>query len=183
MPVLNRIGIIPKKIMNTKSIRLLAFSVSLLGLAAQAQPKAGPGNGSKGERPTPAQIVERMDADSNGSISADEARGPLAEHFDKADIDGSGEITLRELAVARSERQQRRQEGARKLKGADTDGSGTISKAEATAARLEKMVEHFDQADVNGDGELTKKEMKAARKAEAQKKTQSSGIVHPANTR
>ena len=115
-------------------------------------------------------MIERLDTDQNGTISQDEAKGPLAAHFDKIDANGDGEVDVGELKAARAERTDKAKEKRPKLKQADTDGNGTISYDEASEAGLEKLVEHFDQIDGDGDGEITKQEMRTMKKARGQRK-------------
>lgn len=160
--------------MNTKSLLLLTLGTALLTLTGQAKPEDAPQNG-KGKTPrNPAQIIERLDADGNGTVSAAEAKGPLAKRFDQVDADGDGEITTQELAQSQEARNGKVREGAQKLKDADTDGNGAISIDEAAEAGLERIVEHFDKIDNNGDGEISKEEMRELAK-QMKKKNQREG--------
>lgn len=56
--------------------------------------------GRGGEPPSPEQIMQHMDSDGDGSISKNEARGPLARDFDRLDTDRDGVITSEELKAA-----------------------------------------------------------------------------------
>lgn len=140
--------------MNIKTLLLLTLSSALLPLASQAKPEDALGKG-KGEPPAPAQVIERLDTDGNGSISKDEAKGPMAKNFDRIDANSDGEITMTELAIAR----ENRKEKAGQLKNADRDGNGAISADEAAEAGLDRLVQHFDKIDADGDGEISKQEM------------------------
>jgi len=67
--------------------------------------------GRSGERPNPAMVMERLDANSDGKISKEEAKGPLAEHFDRIDSNKDGFISKEEIENAprrRGKRSQRR---------------------------------------------------------------------------
>ena len=105
-------------------------------------------------------IWTKYDTDRNGSISVDEAEGPLEGHFDQIDADGSGEITGAELKASRAKRFERGMEMRDRIKAADADGNGAISNNEANEAGLDKLIEHFDKIDSDGDGEITKQELK-----------------------
>ncbi len=150
--------------MNKKSLLLLILSAALLPLGAQAKPEGVPadGKGKKGP-PSPEQIIERMDADKNGTISKEEAKGPLAKNFDKIDANSDGQLDKKELRTVQKKRQKQAKEAGKKLKEADTDGNGSISKDEASAAELKKLVEHFDKIDADSNGEISKEEMRAMR--------------------
>lgn len=142
--------------MKTKTYILALSLACLIPALAQAKPEGGQG---KGQRPAGGELFKKLDADQSGTISKEEAKGPLAENFDEIDADGDGEITKDEMKAAAKERGGDR---GGKMKEADTDESGSISKAEAEAAGLDRLVEHFDELDADGDGEVTKEEMKAA---------------------
>jgi Ca2+-binding EF-hand superfamily protein len=116
--------------------------------------------GGKGKRPNPGEMFKKLDVDESGTISTDEAKGPLAEHFDKLDADGDGELTKDELEAAREGRNGRVKS---ELKEADKDGNGAISTDEAEAAGLDKIIENFGTLDADGNGEISKEEFKAAR--------------------
>jgi Ca2+-binding EF-hand superfamily protein len=149
--------------MNTKSLLLLILGAALLPLASQAKPEGPPTEGKR-TPPSPAKILERLDADQNGSLSKAEAKGPLAKNFDTVDADGNGKLSSDELAASQKKLREKVRETGKKLKEADTDGNGAISSDEAAEAGLEKLVEHFDKIDADGDGEVSKEEMHEMRK-------------------
>lgn len=60
---------------------------------------SGPGRGSGKGMPDAASIFTRMDANSDGSISRDEARGPMTERFDQIDGNEDGVLKKEELEV------------------------------------------------------------------------------------
>ncbi len=65
-------------------------------LSAQKQDK-------KGERKGPPSfkvLLEKMDADEDGKISKEEAKGPLEKHFDKIDLNEDGLLTEEEFEKA-----------------------------------------------------------------------------------
>jgi Ca2+-binding EF-hand superfamily protein len=53
-----------------------------------------------GERPSFAQLLERMDANKDQMLSAAEVKGPLKEHFKKVDTNGNGFIIAEEFENA-----------------------------------------------------------------------------------
>jgi len=155
--------------MKIQSLVIALAATLLLPAFAQAKPD-GERPETKGDRPSPQAVFEKLDADASGTLSQDEAKGPLAKNFDKIDADSDGEITRQELAKAGKAMQQRRKKDAEasgsRFQEMDADNSGTISKSEAG----ERLLERFDQIDENGDGELSKEEMQAAREKMRQRR-------------
>lgn len=149
--------------MNSKSLLLTLLCAALATLTSQAKPNEA-GREGKGTPPAADQIIERLDTDASGTLSQDEAKGPMAKNFSKIDADANGEITQQELATAHENRGQKAAEARGRMQAADTDGNGTISIDEATEADLRKLVENFDKVDADGDGEISKEEMRAMRK-------------------
>lgn len=155
--------------MKIKTLLLLALSGAILPFTAQAQSEGAPQKSKGGHRPSPAELITRLDADQSDGISREEARDPMVKHFNRIDSDSSGEISKAELETARDRMENNRKEKkgqrgkkcASQLKNADTDSNGNISKAEAEAAGLKRLVENFDKVDGDGDGEVTKQEMRA----------------------
>ncbi len=63
--------------------------------------KRGGESASRGGRkgpPSPEALMERMDANNDGKISREEAKGPLANDFDRLDSDKNGQLTVTELS-------------------------------------------------------------------------------------
>ncbi|MBF0587502.1 MAG: hypothetical protein HQL53_00090 [Magnetococcales bacterium] len=50
-----------------------------------------------GRPPSPDQLIEKLDADGDGALNADEARGPLAKRFERMDGNGDGKVSREEL--------------------------------------------------------------------------------------
>lgn len=62
------------------------------------------------ERPTFAELIEKMDANEDGKLSKDEIKGRLKERFDVIDADEDGFITEEEFEKApKPKRKERRQ--------------------------------------------------------------------------
>ena len=77
-----------------KSLAILAALT--LASAATAQQGSPPPGGM----PSPEQIFAFMDANKDGFIAKDEAKGPMVQHFDAIDADKDGKIALAELKTA-----------------------------------------------------------------------------------
>ena len=135
----------------------------LVALNSQAKPERGDKAGNR-VPPAPDQIIERLDIDGSGSITEDEAKGPLEKYFDRIDANGNGEISEKELLDERGNRGEKLKQGRAGIKAADTDKNGAISIDEAAEVGLKKMVENFERIDADGDGEISKKEMHLLRK-------------------
>ena len=141
----------------------MLLSATLITLNSQAKPEREDRD-ENSVRPTPDQIIERLDSDGSGSITGDEAKGFIAKYFDRIDANGDGEISEEELLHARENRGQKPKQGREDIKAADTDQNGAISIDEAAEAGLKKMVENFDRIDTDGDGQISEKEMRQLRK-------------------
>ncbi|MGC6423701.1 MAG: EF-hand domain-containing protein [Lentimonas sp.] len=157
--------------MKIKKLLLTIAAIALIPALSQAKPqgaKEEKGNGNRGG------VIEKLDTDGNGSISVNEAKGPLAKHFERIDNDSNGEITKQELAKAGMKIRKRKNKGGDPEKyfmKLDTDGNGGISEEEAG----ERMAERFDDLDADGSGEITIDELRSAakqRKEERKKKGQ-----------
>jgi hypothetical protein len=68
--------------------------------AAIAQDDTPPPMPRGGGMPSPEQIFAFMDANKDGFIAKDEAKGPMAQHFDHVDGDKDGKISPDELKTA-----------------------------------------------------------------------------------
>jgi hypothetical protein len=75
---------------------LAVFVFAPVAMAQDAPPPAPPGGGM----PSPEQIFGFMDANKDGFIAKDEAKGPLGQHFDAIDADKDGRISQDELKAA-----------------------------------------------------------------------------------
>jgi len=77
-----------------KSLALVAaFVLAPVAIAQTTPAPTAPGGGM----PSPEQVFEFMDANTDGFIAKDEAQGPLAQNFDYVDGDKDGKISLAEL--------------------------------------------------------------------------------------
>lgn len=157
------------KIMKIRSIALLSLVSLGIPLAAQPQNPRNPGRSA--DRPANFErVLERFDANQNGSLSKDEVGRRLADNFEAIDADGDGELSASELTAAREGGRQRVKEKADRIKDADVDGNRAISIDEASAAGMQRLVDNFDRIDADGDGEITRREMRAFRQARMNRK-------------
>jgi Ca2+-binding EF-hand superfamily protein len=95
------------------------------------------------------QILARMDANKDGKISRDEARGNIAQSFNMLDTNKDGFLDRAELRVAATrflEKQKRN----------PAPGNSPTSRPSAPAVN----VPDFDALDLNADGRLTRDELK-----------------------
>lgn len=101
---------------------------------------------------------DKLDADSNGTISREEFDAHRASMFSKADADANGSLNAEEMERLHDLRHAERRAAmhARMMSRLDKDGDGEISQAE-----LNVMAEkRFSRMDADGDGALTKDEMR-----------------------
>ncbi len=83
--------------MKAQSLLTVALlSLCALSSVAHAEKKA---DGEKKSPPSPAKLIEKMDADENGTLSKEEVskNKKLTARFDKIDTDSNGEIDEAEL--------------------------------------------------------------------------------------
>lgn len=155
-----------------KHIRNLILSGAVLSLAASGAVFAQ--SNTNGDEPTAATnssaTVEktddtarghrhgwmaRMDADDNGAIDQDEMGSRYMERLKKADVDGDGTLSQKEIEDMVLQRmvERKARHTVRRLD-ADGDGKVTIAEIEDRNAKL------FALMDRNSDGKLDKHEMR-----------------------
>lgn len=105
-----------------------------------------------------ARLIERLDADRDGTVDRAEFLDHAAERFAAADGDRDGVLTAAELAAAAKLRHERR--AKRILARLDGDGDARASLAEA--AQAGRIGRRFERADADRDGFLTGGELAAA---------------------
>ena len=120
----------------------LASSYALAQAAEQAMPQAGQN-----------KMMSRLDANSDGFISKDEAaKSPrLAANFDQIDTNKDGKLSMDELAAARKTM-------AKSGDGMRGHDAGYKDPEDMTARRAQRRDECFNKADTNHDGQLSRDE-------------------------
>ena len=155
---------------------LIAAMVASTALPAFAQQGAGDGTGPMGEGPMAEEQMgpmgqmamerfETLDADGDGSVTAEEMSAHRAAQIAGLDADGDGFLTAEELNAhfnaQSAERNARRVE--RMMERSDFDGDGKIGAAEMmlNAGGAQMGERFFDRADVDGDGAVSREEAEA----------------------
>lgn len=124
--------------MKTVSI-LAALGLASAALVVYADPAAGSHAAHSRHHGGFERLLKAADANGDGVLTRDEALAFAAQRFDRLDADHDGRLTADEV---RASFRQKRAERWKKL---DTDGDGRISKAEAQAnaprlaARFDKL--------------------------------------------
>lgn len=123
-------------------------------------------HGSAGDK-----MMDMMDTNGDGMVSADEHAAGAKMMFDKMDANKDGSVTAAEMDAAHKDMDHKGMghEGmssADKIKMIDTDGDGKVSAAEHAAGS--QMM--FDKSDTNKDGKVDAAEMKAAHESMMGKK-------------
>ena len=102
-------------------------------------------------------IFDRLDANNDNRVTADEIEPFTAKHFARFDGDGDGVVTPEEIDIQIRKRLQRRR--AMLLDRFDADADGSITQAEFSA-QAAKM---FDRVDANDDGAISRAEAEETR--------------------
>ena len=99
------------------------------------------------------------DADNDGNITREEFLAGPIEHFDRLDANNDGVISADERPQWRQRRDREARGERRERANLDANGDGQISRAEfaAMGAGL------FERLDANNDGQVTREEAQAAR--------------------
>lgn len=116
------------------------------------------GDGRHGGGPGPAMMIEtmfeRVDADGDGRITAEEIAAAESARVKTIDPDEDGRVARDDFIAAAVERA--RQMAERRFASADSDGDGFVDRAAfERGPRLERMM---DRMDADGDGVLTREE-------------------------
>jgi Ca2+-binding EF-hand superfamily protein len=144
----------------------LAGALVILPLAAIAAGPHGDGPGDDGPRwgrhgghgfggGRMIEMLQGMDGDRNGVISADEFRTGHEDRLSDVDTDGDGRVTLEEMETRAIERV--REHIGERFSRLDADGDGAVS-AEEFAAQTDQR---FARMDRDEDGNLTIHDMPA----------------------
>jgi Ca2+-binding EF-hand superfamily protein len=109
------------------------------------------------------KYFDRIDANHDGVITQDEYIAAATARFNKADTNGSGELTAQQIASSPRTVKREQHFAAREVKHMDTNGDGVVSQDEYVAAAKTR----FAKLDKNGDGFIDADEMPAHRWAHA----------------
>lgn len=129
---------------------LIAAGLTFPVYAAQHE-AGGHGKGSQAK-------FDKHDTNSDGKISREEFDAHRGSMFSKADADGNGALSAKEMERLHELRHAERRAAmhARMMSHLDTDGDGQVSQAELDAMAAKR----FSRMDANGDGSLTPDEMR-----------------------
>jgi Ca2+-binding EF-hand superfamily protein len=111
------------------------------------------------------RMIERYDADKNGSVTLEEYLSAEDDRFERADGDDDGFVTMSELQAAM--RSHGRNRGGRMLNRLDADEDGRVSLAEAEEDAGKRVRRLFKRIDANEDGFITEAEIESARERRA----------------
>jgi Ca2+-binding EF-hand superfamily protein len=119
------------------------------------------------------QILAQMDTNKDGKISKAEAKGQIAENFDRLDTNKDGfldRVELRQMAMRFLENQGRGGPGGRPsgpdFDALDRDADGRLTREELKGT---PYYDKFDEIDTNKDGQIDRKEFTAWLKKQAEK--------------
>ena len=99
-----------------------------------------------------------IDANNDGAITKDEAKGRLSKHFDKVDTDANGSITSAEFELVKNMKKGKRGQKV-SFSTIDANNDGAITKDEAKG----RLLNNFDKIDSDDDGKITTQELDAKR--------------------
>jgi hypothetical protein len=123
------------------------------------------------------RVLEQMDANKDGRISREEARGPLQQNFDRLDTNHDGFLDRAELrhALARflaNRKNDPALHATARPPGPDFDALDKNADGRLTREELEgtPYADKFDEIDANGDGKIDRKEFAAYLKKQEEKK-------------
>lgn len=142
-------------------VLVIAFVALSINLNAQQKGQGGQGmrNGGSGQRPSPEEILERLDTDNDGLISkseANEARnGKMAENFDTIDVNSDGFIDEDELKSGKKKKPNVDQ----LMKEIDANNDGDLDELEIAASENLAIKNNFSKIDKDEDGFITRTEL------------------------
>lgn len=127
------------------------------------------GQGMQPRRATmePNAMFRRLDKNSDGKISKDEAQGRISENFLRMDLDGDGSISAAEFSRIMQRLRDRQQPTLKAtFFDQDADSDGRVTKREASG----ELAERFRELDANNDGQLDIREVTTKREDKDEKR-------------
>jgi len=107
------------------------------------------------------ELIQKMDADENGTLSEGEVRGRLKGIFSEIDENKDGALTQEEIELFQSEKKNNRKNRINKnesfsklLEKRDANEDGKLSEEEVRG----RLKENFDKIDLDGDGFISEDE-------------------------
>lgn len=125
-----------------------------LGPERQADER-GPGRHRRHGPPSPERMIERFDANDNGTLEAGELPERMQEHI--AEIDTSGDSVVSKEELAAHMKSKFMAHAKRRFEKKDANKDGTLDESE-----LGELWSKFSVADQNGDKKLTPEELRTA---------------------
>jgi len=146
-----------------------SLAIGAVGLTA-ASPTLALGDNQVGRGGAPRLNFEKIDANSDGQITADEVAQYRNDQFDLRDTNADGYLTSDELTASIISRAKLNaaKRVQRLIKKRDSNGDGRISLAELPGDQGSQRL--FRRFDTNGDGVISTSEFSAAKKGLGRKK-------------
>lgn len=140
-------------------VRGTVYLMAATVFAAGAMPAAAAEEDTRADRARTfaTRMIERYDADKNGSVTLEEYLTADDDRFESADADDDGFVTADELDAAREKRTEQRRQT--RLDRIDTDKDGRVSRAEAAATAVDRALKRFERMDADKDGFISTAEM------------------------
>lgn len=142
------------KTMTKTAVVALAVTVGAIGITAAYAADRDRAGGMRDHGPRAEMRFERIDADSDGSVTFTEFFQPMAERFAEADADANGLVTFEEIVEAADNRRAARMAG-RMISRFDTNGDGQLA-IDEIQERVEKQ---FALMDFDNSGAVTEDEL------------------------
>ncbi len=151
--------------MKNNILKVVVLAVALvLSVPAIAQQQ---GRGKQQNKPSPDQVITRLDTNNDGKIDKEEAskapKGNLAENFDNLDSNNDGFIVLEEFKVRTSgnkNKQKRKPSPEKVFEMVDNNKDGQLDKLEVAAKDRGNLEDNFARIDTNSDDAISMDELK-----------------------
>ena len=133
---------------------------------AQGRGANGPSDRQRPAPPSYEELLQKMDANDDGKLAENEAKGPLSKDFKHIDTNQDGFITKDELENGKPNRKRRKPKKENEVNitsiftQMDTDKDKKIAKSEAK----DIVAERFEEFDLDNDDYISKIEMGKALK-------------------